>query len=82
MLGSGFTTLILSFINGGEVEDTTFETKPKHSKKIRAQGPTLCGQIISRPRTGMVEAKAKDRAHDFSKLRSAKFSNIFKLESL
>ena len=32
----------------------------KDSKHIRDQGLTLRGQILPRPRTGMVEAKAKN----------------------
>ena len=54
-----------------EVEDTTFEakSKAKDSKKFRDQdqGPTFRGPALSRPRTGMVEAKAKDQGHNFSK---------------
>ena len=41
------------------------ETKAKDSKKIRGQGPTFRGQTLSRPRTGMLEAKVKDREHNF-----------------
>ena len=35
----------------------------KDWKKIRGQnqGPTFQGQTLSRPRTGLVEAKAKDK---------------------
>ena len=31
----------------------------------QGQGPTFRGQTLSRPRTGMVEAKAKDQGHNF-----------------
>ena len=44
-------------IRGG-VEDTRLEAKD--TKKIRGQDQ---GQNLSRPRTGMLEAKAKDRGH-------------------
>ena len=45
----------------GEVEDTRLEAKAKtssHTKKIRGQGH---GQPLSKPRIGMLEAKAKDQ---------------------
>ena len=42
----------------GGVEDTRLEAKAKDTKKIRGQGQTL-----SRPRTGMLEATAKDQGH-------------------
>ena len=50
--------------------------------KIRGQGPTFRGQTLSRPRTGMLEAKAKDQWHNaqvfFKKKRSSrKFSAKF-----
>ena len=32
-------------------------------KKIRGQGQPFQGQTLSRPRTGMLEAKAKDQGH-------------------
>ena len=44
-------------IRGG-VEDTRF--KAKDTKKIRGQGQPFRGQTLSRLRTGMLEAKAKD----------------------
>ena len=47
----------------GGVEDTRLEAKD--TKKIRGQGQgqPLRGQTLSRPRTGMLEAKAKDQGH-------------------
>ena len=51
-------------IRGG-VEDNL---QGKDLKKIRGQGPTFRGQTLSRPRTEMLEAKAKDQEHNFSKL--------------
>ena len=53
----------------GGVEDTRLEAKAKakDTKKIRGQGQgqgqPFRGQALSRPRTGMLEAKAKDRGH-------------------
>ena len=52
----------LYFFRGG-VEDTRLEAKAKDIKKIRGQGQPFRGQILSRPRTGMLEAKAKDQGH-------------------
>ena len=51
-------------IRGG-VEDTRLEAKAKDTKKIRGQGQgqPFRGQTLSRPRTGMLEAKAKDQGH-------------------
>ena len=50
------------FSRGG-VEDTRLEAKD--TKKIRGQGQgqPFRGQTLSRPRTGMLEAKAKDQGH-------------------
>ena len=54
------------FTRGG-VEDTRLEAKAKDTKKIRGQGQgqgqPFRGQTLSRPRTGMLEAKAKDQGH-------------------
>ena len=50
-------------ITRGGVEDTRLEAKAKDTKKIRGQGQPCRGQTLSRPRTGMLEAKAKDQGH-------------------
>ena len=51
----------------GGVEDTRLEAMAKDTKKIRGQGQgqgqPFRGQTLSRPRTGMLEAKAKDQGH-------------------
>ena len=51
----------------GGVEDTRLEAKAKDTKKIRGQGQgqgqPFRGQNLSRPRTGMLETKAKDQGH-------------------
>ena len=53
----------------GGVEDTRLEAKAKakDTKKFRGQGQgqgqPFRGQNLSRPRTGMLEAKAKDQGH-------------------
>ena len=58
----------MMMIRGG-VEDTRLEAKAKakDTKKIRGQGQgqgqPFRGQTLSRPRTGMLEAKAKDQGH-------------------
>ena len=46
----------------GGVEDTRLEAKAKDTKKIQGQGQgqPFRGQNLSRPRTGTLEAKAKD----------------------
>ena len=50
----------------GGVEDTRLKAKAKDTKKIRGQGQgqPFRGQTLSRPRTGMLEAKAKDQGHE------------------
>ena len=52
-----------SGIGRGGVEDTRLEAKAKDTKKIRGQGQgqPFRGQTLSRPRTGMLEAKAKTK---------------------
>ena len=47
------------------VEDTRLEAKAKDTKKFRGQGQgqPFRGQTLSRPRTGTLEAKAKDQGH-------------------
>ena len=49
----------------GGVEDTRLEAKAKDTKNIQGQvqGQPFRGQALSRPRTGMLEAKAKDQGH-------------------
>ena len=60
---------IFNIFNRGGVEDTRLEAKAKakDTKKIRGQGQgqgqPFRGQTLSRPRTGMLEAKAKDQGH-------------------
>ena len=48
----------------GGVEDSRLEAKAKDTKKIRGQGQgqPFREQTLSRPRTGMLEAKAQDTA--------------------
>ena len=52
-------------ISRGGVEDTRLEAKAKDTKKNRGQGQgqPFRGQTLSRPRTGMLEAKANDQGH-------------------
>ena len=60
---SGAITVLVLFRGG--VEDTRLEAKAKDTKKIRGQGQgqPFRGQTLLRPRTGMLEAKAKDQGH-------------------
>ena len=55
----------LYILTRGGVEDTRLEAKAKDTKKIRGQGQgqPFRGQTLSRSRTGMLEAKAKDQGH-------------------
>ena len=59
------STLLTHLFSRGGVEDTRLEAKAKDTKKIRGQGQgqPFRGQNLSRPRTGTLEAKAKDRGH-------------------
>ena len=45
-------------ITRGGVKDTRLDANAKETKKIRGQGATSRGQTLSRPSTGMLEAKA------------------------
>ena len=64
-----FLSQKLMIAGRGGVEDTRLEAKAKakDTKKIRGQGQgqgqPFRGQTLSRPRTGMLEAKAKDQGH-------------------
>ena len=43
------------------ISDARLEPKAKNTKKIQGQEQFFRGQILSRPRIGMLEAKAKDQ---------------------
>ena len=70
----------MQFCRGG-VEDTRLEAKAKDTKKIRGQGQgqgqPVRGQTLSRPRTGMLEAKAKDQGHKAQVLSKKKKKKVF-----
>ena len=53
---------ILTIKTKGGVEDIRLEAKAKakDTKKIRGQGQPFRGQTLSRPRTGMLEAKDRN----------------------
>ena len=79
-----YLTLFSALITRGGVEDTRLEAKAKDTKKIRGQGQgqPFRGQTLSRPRTGMLEAKAKDQGHKAQVLSKKKkkkkdFTKIF-----
>ena len=63
----------------GGVEDTTLEAKANDTKKIRGQGQgqPFRGQTLSRPRTGMIETKAKDQGHKRKCFPKKIFTKIF-----
>ena len=82
----------VNVLNRGGVEDTRLEAKAKDTKKSEAkakdtkkirgqgQGQPFRGQTLSRPRTGMLEAKAKDQGHKaqvLSKKKKKVFTKIF-----
>ena len=73
----------VSMLNSrGGVEDTRLEAKAKakDTKKIRGQGQgqPFRGQTLSRPRTGMLEAKAKDQGHKAQVLSKKKKKGFHK----
>ena len=45
------------------MESRTRGSRPRTQKKIRGQGQPFRGQTFLRPRTGMLETKAKDQGH-------------------
>ena len=64
----------------GGVEDTRLEAKAKDTEKIRGQGQgqPFRGQTLSRRRTGMLEAKAKDTsASALQKKKKGLHKNFF-----
>ena len=73
----------IKLISRGGVEDTRLEAKAKakDTKKIRGQGQgqgqPFQGQTLSRPRTGMLEAKAKDQGHKAQVLSKKKKKKVF-----
>ena len=63
-------------LSRGGVKDTRLEAKAKDTKKILGQGQPYRGQTHSRPRTGMLNAKAKDQEHN-AKVISQKVKKVF-----
>ena len=61
-------------ITRGGVEDTRLEARAKDTKKIQGQGQPFRGQTLSKPRTGMLEAKDQEHKRKCSptKKRSSK----------
>ena len=72
---------MVTLTSRGGVEDTRLEAKAKDTKKIRGQGQgqgqPFPGQTLSRPRTGMLEAKAKDQGHKAQVLSKKKKKKVF-----
>ena len=73
--------LCFNSLTRGGVEDTRLEAKAKakDTKKIRGQGQgqPFRGQTLSRPRTGMLQAKAKDQGHKAQVLSKKKKKKVF-----
>ena len=79
-IGCWALKLRVDYIDRGGVEDTRLEAKAKDTKKIRGQGQgqPFRGQTLSRPRTGMLEAKAKDQGHKAQVLSKKKKKGLHK----
>ena len=75
-----YISFFYALVRGG-VEDTRLEAKAKakDTKKIRGQGQgqPFREQTLSRPRTGMLEAKAKDQGHKAQVLSKKKKKKVF-----
>ena len=79
LLASVIYTFHVCLATRGGVEDSRLEAKAKDTKKIRGQGQgqPFRGQTLSRPRTGMLEAKAKDQGHKAQVLSKKKKKKVF-----
>ena len=65
-------------LSRGGVEDTRLEAKAKDTKKIQGQGQPFRRQTLSRPRTGMLEAKDQGhKAQVLSKKKKKRSSQKF-----
>ena len=64
------------------MESRTQPWRPRTQKQIRGQGPTFCGQTLSRPRIGTVEAKAMVREYNFSEIWLVNFVSILNAKML
>ena len=71
LLGCNFQLLL----SRGVVEDTRLEAKD--TKKIRGQGQPFRGQTLSRPRTGMLEAKDQGHKRKCSPKKKKVITKIF-----
>ena len=58
-----FSEVSKLLITRGRVEDTKLQAKDTKKTRGQGQGQPFQGQTLSRPRTGMLEAKAKDQGH-------------------
>ena len=67
----------ITVINRGGIENTRLEAKAKDTKKIRGQGPPFRGQNLSRPRTGMLEAKDQENRRKRSLKKIEVIKNFF-----
>ena len=72
--GGPIIDVLILTVRGG-IQDTRLEAKAKDTKKIRGQGQEqpFRGQTLSRPRTGMLEAKDTSASALQKKRSSQKF---------
>ena len=77
-INNRLTVDAIVIISGG-VEDTRLEAKAKDTKKIRGQGQEqpFRGQTLSRPRTGMLDAKDQGHKRKCSPKKKKVFTKIF-----
>ena len=61
----------------GGVEDTRLEAKDTRKIRGQGQGQPFRGQTLSRPRTGMLEAKARTKDTAASVLQKKIFKKVF-----
>ena len=63
----------------GGVEDTRLEAKAKDTKKIRGQGQgqPFRGQTLTRPKTGMLEAKDQGHKRKYPPKKKRAFTKCF-----
>ena len=71
---------MIDILSRGGVEDTRLEAKTKDTKKIRGQGQgqPFRGQTLSRPRTGMLEAKDQGHKRLCSPKKKGPHTKIFR----
>ena len=69
------------WIRGPDARDQDEALKKRKKIFSKGQGPTFPGQTLSRQRIEMVDAKAKDQGHNFSKLWLQNFLLILRAKN-